>query len=92
MQLQPDFSESDQPVVVDARGDDEWIAGLATGARSLHIYRLGAGEWLVSEVGRDNEGRGSSLKQALVALSAGTAAPAWWFAVADLVAASAARR
>ncbi len=92
MRLQPDFSESDQRVVVDTRGDDEWIAGLAKGARSLHIYRLGAGEWLVSEVGRDNEGRGSNLTQALAALSAGTASPEWWLTVADLVGASVSRR
>jgi hypothetical protein len=34
-------------------------------------------DWLVSEVGRDSEGRGGDLSRALAALSAGAALVVW---------------
>jgi len=52
-----------------------------TGAHST--YRLASADWLVSEVGRGNEGRGRDLQQALAALSAGVSPPDWWDAVAE---------
>jgi len=77
------FSERDQrKIVVDTRGPGEWIVGLDAGGRSLHVYQLGPADWLVSEVGRGNEGRGPTLTQALAALSGGTSTPDWWSAVA----------
>ncbi len=72
----------DPQVVVDGRAPGEWIVGLPSGGRSLHVYRLAPADWLVSEVGRPSEGRGTDLRQALAALSAGLASPDWW----DLVA------
>ena len=57
------------------------------GGRSLHVYRLAHADWLVSEVGCGNEGRGRCLKQALAALSAdlpaGAGVPDWWELLAD---------
>jgi hypothetical protein len=52
------------------------------GGRSLHVYRLAHGDWLVSEVGQDNEGRGKDLTHALAALSVGASPPDWWGVVA----------
>ena len=72
----------DQQVLVDVRGPGEWIVGAPAGGRSLHVYRLESADWLVSEVGRDNEGRGTDLKQALAALSIGIGSPDWWDVVA----------
>jgi hypothetical protein len=66
------------PVLVDASTPDEWIVAIVGQGRSLHVYRLGAADWLVSEVGRDNEGRGASLGQALSALCADQPTPDWW--------------
>lgn len=68
----------DQRLVIDPRGPGEWIVGVPESARSLHVYRLAPADWLVSEVGCGNEGRGSSLKQALAALSVDIPAPDWW--------------
>ncbi len=64
--------------VVDKRGPGEWIVSLPGGDRSLHVYRLAAADWLVSEVGRANEGRGTDLRQAVDALSLGVLSPEWW--------------
>jgi len=44
----------------------------------LHVYRLAANDWLVSEVGRRNEGRGVDLAQALAALAASGNSRVWW--------------
>lgn|GEM_PF-1937398 len=68
----------DQRVLIEVCGRGEWIADSPMGGRSLHVYRLASTDWLVSEVGRDNEGRGSDLRRALAALSAGVSAPEWW--------------
>jgi hypothetical protein len=73
----------DQRILIEVCGRGEWIADPALGGRSLHIYRLGAADWLVSEVGRDSEGRGSTLRAALAALSAGVSAPNWWELLLD---------
>jgi len=79
MRLQPmDPSSLDQPVLVDVRGEGEWIVSVPASDRSLHIFRLAPSDWLVSEVGRANEGRGTDLKQALAALSNGAPTPDWW--------------
>jgi hypothetical protein len=56
--------------------------GTAAHARPLHLYKLGGDDWLVSEVGRDTEGRGPDLAHALAALFAGVRAPEWLNAVA----------
>jgi len=72
----------DRPIVVDVRGPGEWIVGVPAGGRSLHVYRLAPADWLVSEVGRGNEGRGTDLNQALAALSAGISSPDWWDVIA----------
>jgi hypothetical protein len=69
-------------VVVDLRGPGEWIVHPPAAGRSLHVYRLARADWLVSEVGCGNEGRGADLQHALSALSAGVAPPAWWSVVA----------
>lgn len=75
-------SSLDQRVSVEVRAPAEWIVTLPASSRSLHIYRLGPADWLVSEVGRASEGRGADLKQALVRLGAGVA-PDWWDLVAE---------
>ncbi len=69
-------------IAVDTCDAGEWIVSLRGGDRSLHIYRLAPGDWLVSEVGRANEGRGTGLRQALAALSRGAPSPDWWGLVA----------
>jgi len=68
----------DRHLTVEVRAPGEWIVGLPAGGRSLHVYRLAPADWLVSEVGCRDEGRGTDLKQALAALSAGLAYPDWW--------------
>jgi hypothetical protein len=68
----------DQGVLVDVRGPGEWIVGVPGSRRSLHVYRLERADWLVSEVGCGNEGRGSDLTEALAALSAAIQPPDWW--------------
>jgi sarcosine oxidase gamma subunit len=72
----------DQRIVVDARGPGEWIVAVPAGGRSLHVYMLAPADWLVSEVGRGSEGRGTDLKQALAVLSGGASSPDWWDVVA----------
>ena len=57
--------------------------GLPAGGRSLHVYRLAPADWLVSEVGLGNEGRGSDLMQALAALAPGVCLPDWSQALAE---------
>jgi hypothetical protein len=79
----------DQRVLVDTRGPGEWIVHAPAGGRSLHVYRLEADDWLVSEVGRDNHGRGTDLRQALVVLSAGAETPDWWDAALSALSPSA---
>ncbi len=84
MPRQPQLAKRDQQrLVVDVRGPGEWIVGVRPHGRSLHVYRLASADWLVSEVGRGNEGRGGDLQQALTALSARVSAPDWWDAVAE---------
>jgi hypothetical protein len=78
---QTKHSLDDQRVVVEVQGPGEWIVGTSSGGRSLHIYRVAQADWLVSEVGRGNEGRGADLPQALGALSAGGSASGWWSSV-----------
>jgi|HubBroStandDraft_3_1064219.scaffolds.fasta_scaffold135822_1 hypothetical protein len=74
----------DRRVVIDVCGPGEWIVRAPTGGRSLHVYRVAPGDWLVSEVGRDSEGRGSDLEHALAALSsAGGSSPDWWELLID---------
>jgi hypothetical protein len=73
----------DQRILIEVRGRGEWIAESVPRDRALHIYRLSVGDWLVSEVGRDSEGRGSTLRAALTALSAGVPAPDWWELLLD---------
>jgi hypothetical protein len=69
---------SDETFLVDVRGQGEWIVGVPAEGRSLHVYRLAPADWLVSEVGRGSEGRGTDLRQALAALAAGVPSPDWW--------------
>jgi hypothetical protein len=83
MHRQTQLPPLDQRVLVDVRGPGEWVVGTPTDGRSLHVYKLGRADWLVSEVGRDTEGRGPDLQRALAALSAGVRAPDWWNAVAQ---------
>ena len=67
-----------QSVVVEAGGPGEWIVGASAGGRRLHVYCVAPDDWLVSEVGLGNEGRGTDLARALGAL-AGTRPPRdWW--------------
>src|ERR1019366_10133129 len=68
---QTKHSLDDRRVVVEVQGPGEWIVGTFSGGRSLHISRVAQADWLVSEVGRGNEGRGADLPRALAALSAG---------------------
>ena len=65
-------------VLVETAGPGESIAGTSSGGHSLHIYRLAPGDWLVSEVGRRNEGRAATLESAISALPAGGSLPTWW--------------
>jgi hypothetical protein len=70
-----------QSVVVEVRGPGEWIVGASTGGRRVHVYRVADDDWLVSEVGRRNEGRGANLAQALTALGGDGPACDWWHLV-----------
>jgi len=85
MTQRSEISPADPQLLVDARGDGEWIVSAPAPDGALHVYRLGPADWLVSEVGHDSEGRGCDLGQALDALSAGAATPAWWQAVPALI-------
>jgi hypothetical protein len=79
-------STEKEPVVVETRQEDEWIVG-AGAQRALHVYRFPGTGWLVSEVGRVNEGRGVSLMEALAALAGDSPAPDWWSSVPEALAA-----
>jgi len=72
-------------VFAEVRGPGEWIVGVPEGERSLHVYRLEPGDWLVSEVGCANEGRGPNLAHALAALSLDASSPDWWALVPELL-------
>ena len=71
--------------IVDDRGPGEWIVNVPERGRPLHVYRLGPADWLVSEVGRGNEGRGPDLKHALAALSARVWPAEWSEAVSEVL-------
>jgi hypothetical protein len=68
-------------VVVEVRGPGEWIVGTPAGGRRLHVYRVAADDWLVSEVGRRSEGRGADLARAIAALGGEGPACEWWLLV-----------
>jgi sarcosine oxidase gamma subunit len=78
-------SAPDQQVTLEARGPGEWIVAAPAGGRALHVYRLAPADWLVSVVGRDSEGRGADLKQALAALSTGVPRDPWWDLAAEML-------
>lgn len=82
MSWQAHLPSLEQRLVVDVPGPGEWIVRVPAGGRSLHVYRLAPGDWLVSEVGRRSEGRGTDLREALARLSAGAPSPDWWNLVA----------
>jgi len=65
-------------IIVEVTNADEWIVTASCGGRSLHVFRVTAGDWLVSEVGRRTEGRGADLDEALAALSRAQPAADWW--------------
>jgi len=89
MSSQRQLPPLDQPqLVVDVRGPTEWIVGVPAARRALHVFRLAPGDWLVSEVGLDSEGRGADLEQALAALSARVSPADWWGVVAEALDAS----
>ena len=89
MSWQRQLSSLDQrQLVVDVRSPTEWIVGVPALGHALHVFRLAPGDWLVSEVGRDSEGRGADLKQALAALSARVSPAGWWDVVAEALDAS----
>jgi hypothetical protein len=77
------LSSTDDQVVIEPQGAGEWIASGPPGGRALHVYRLAARDWLVSEVGRGSEGRGADLPAALAALAARVRPGAWWDGVAE---------
>jgi hypothetical protein len=68
-------------VLVNAQGPGEWIVRSPAGGQALHVYRLAPCDWLVSEVGKGNEGRGEDLRQALEALAGQRRPPGWWEAI-----------
>jgi hypothetical protein len=82
MHRQTQLPHRDERLLVDVCGPGEWVVRPSACGRSLHVYRLARTDWLVSEVGRDNEGRGNDLEQALAALAVGVRSPGWWKAVA----------
>lgn len=57
----------------------------STGERRLHVYRVAADDWLVSEVGRGNEGRGADLARALAALAGNSPPRDWWRFVPEAI-------
>jgi hypothetical protein len=69
---------TDDQVVIEPQGAGEWIVSGPPEGRALHVYRLAARDWLVSEVGRHNEGRGADLPAALAALAARVPPDGWW--------------
>jgi hypothetical protein len=74
-------SSNDDTVVVDVHGVGEWIVRPLSSGRALHVYQVAPGDWLVSEVGRANEGRGADVGQALTALAEVEEPAQWWRAV-----------
>jgi len=76
----------DWRLVLERRGSDEWIVRAATDGRRLHVYRVGDGDWIVSEAGRDSVGRGRDLTRALSALASNDTRPERWDAVPAAVA------
>lgn len=72
-------------IVIEPRGQGEWIVSAPPDTGSLHVYRLGPADWLVSEVGRGNEGRGAALSEALATLATGASRPEWWEGIAALL-------
>jgi hypothetical protein len=84
MHRQTQLPSLDERILVDVRGPGEWVVGVSAHGRWLHVYRLAVADWLVSEVGRETEGRGPDLERALAALSAADVrAPDWWKAVPE---------
>jgi hypothetical protein len=55
----------DHEVLIEVRGSG--IVGVPGCQQPLHVYQLGPADWLASEVGRSNEGRGRNLRQAIAA-------------------------
>jgi hypothetical protein len=82
MYRQTHFPQLNERILVDVRGPGEWVVDASAGERALHVYKLGRADWLVSEVGRDTEGRAPDLRRAFAALFAGAQAPEWLNAVA----------
>jgi hypothetical protein len=70
-----------QALVVEVRGPGEWIVGVRTGGRRLHVYRVADDDWLVSEVGLRNEGRGADIARAINALGEVGPDCDWWHVV-----------
>jgi sarcosine oxidase gamma subunit len=66
-----------QHIVVEPCGPGEWIVDVPGLRRALDVYQLAPCDWLVSEVGRDNEGRGADLIAALTVLFAGSSLDLW---------------
>ena len=77
MRPQTDF-DTRQAISIEVRGAHEWIVAVGGHTRGLHVYRLAASDWLVSEVGCPSEGRADTLAHALAALAGGRAQPPWW--------------
>jgi hypothetical protein len=82
MPSQPQRSLFRDEIVVDVRGPGEWIVGVPRSGNWLHVYRIGPADWLVSEVGRANEGRGRDLRRALASLATAVWPAEWWQAIA----------
>jgi hypothetical protein len=74
----PRLAVPEDTLVVEEHGPGEWIIGAPGDGRPLHVYRVAHGDWLVSEVGRRSEGRGTDLHRALAALAALVPPQPWW--------------
>jgi len=72
-------------VFVDTLGPAEWIFGASNGGLVVHAYRLEPGDWLVSDVGGEHEGRGPTLRRALAELAKCVPPAAWWDHAAELL-------
>ena len=79
----PHGSAFEDQLVAERRGPAEWIVGAPRGGPSLHVYRIGPEDWLVSEVGRSTEGRGRDLERALADLDVAEWPARSWDAVAQ---------
>ena len=77
------------PPALEVRGPGEWIFDDPSWGPAVHVYRLGGSDWLVSEVGRASEGRGSTLVAALGVLRGAQPLPAPWLDLVDALEASA---